>query len=425
MSSGRPPTKADPESRRIRPARATPSTRSASPATSASPREAWVWVSGITRSSRTDRRSRAIPCRSPARLPSEGRNYRILREKEGRESDMAGPMLSRTYNQNHVPRKYQRGKRRVIIYWTWSYPWEANRDTSELDNRFSTITEVRRVAWPAYEGTEGDAMNFLQGIAGTLELFHRSTLDFQRAVGEVTDYPVAVFQRIDQAGYKLPIDERILADTDTLLIFGLDHLVSEQEASADEVTAIREWLKRDDTCLLIGPHHDVGFTPHRQQRQMEYRHHGDELVPRQQRFGQYTRSLMKGLDVPVMNQFGLRPAVVPGTNQIAPLTINKDLDQRGLLDGVTTFNFHLHLPHYALTTEDTKSIHVLARQPIDLSRPHPFTAAGNREFNSFLWMPPKGTRGGDILLADSTIFTTLFGGTESLEHFWGNMAKLR
>ena len=115
---------------------------------------------------------------------------------------------------------------------------------------------------------------------------------------------------------------------------------------------------------------------------MEYKHHGDELVPRQQRFGQYTRSLMKGLDVPVLNQFGLRPAVVQGTDQIAPLTINKDLDKLGLLNGVTTFNFHLHLPHYALTTEDTKSIHVLARQPIDLSRPHPFTAAGNREFNS-------------------------------------------
>jgi len=32
---------------------------------------------------------------------------------------------------------------------------------------------------------------------------------------------------------------------------------------------------------------------------------------------------------------------------------------------------------------------------------------------------------GDILLADSTIFTTLFGGTESLERFWRNMAKLR
>src|SRR3954464_4006858 len=424
MSSGRPPTKADPESRRIRPARATPSTRSASPATSASPREAWVWVSGITRSSRTDRRSRAIPCRSPARLPSEGRNYRILREKEGRESDMAGPVLSRTYNQNHVPRKYQRGKRRVSIYWTWSYPWEANRNTSELDNRFSTITEVRRVAWPTYEGTEWDAMNFLQGIEGTLELFHRSTLDFQRAVGEVTDQPVAVFQRIDQAGYKLPIDERVLADTDTLLVFGLDHLVSEQEASADEISAIREWLKREGTCLLIGPHHDVGSTVDREQRQMEYRHHGDEMVPRQQRFGQYTRSLMKALDVPVMNQYGLRPATVRGQpDQIAPLTGYRDLDSLGLLRGVATFNYHLHLPHYAATSTDPKVI-VLSTQAIDSSRPHPFTEAGNKEFNSFLWMPPAQKRGGHILLVDLTVFTTLFGGTDSLKQFWLNVAGI-
>ena len=70
------------------------------------------------------------------------------------------------------------GKRRFSIYWTWSYPWEANRDLTELDNRFSTMTEVRRVAWPAFEGSEWDKMNFLQGIAGTLELFHRSTLAF-------------------------------------------------------------------------------------------------------------------------------------------------------------------------------------------------------------------------------------------------------
>ena len=91
---------------------------------------------------------------------------------------------------------------------------------------------------------------------------------------------------------------------------------------------------------------------------------------------------------------------------------------------MTTFNFHPHLPHYALTTEDAKSVHVLARQPIDLDRPHPFTAAGNTEFNSFLWMPPNGSAGGDILLADSTIFTTLFGGTDSLKHFWRNLAAM-
>ena len=160
------------------------------------------------------------------------------------------------------------------------------------------------------------------------------------------------------------------------------------------------------------------------QRQMEYAHHGDALVPRQQRFGQYTRSLMKALGVPVMNQFGLRPALVKGTTQIAPLSINKDLDKIGLLNGVTTFNFHPHLPHYAVTTDDAKAVHVLARQPIDLDRPHPFTAAGNTEFNSCVWMPPKDERAGHILLADLTIFTTLFGGTDSLETFWANLAKL-
>src|SRR5213075_174701 len=162
---------------------------------------------------------------------------------------------------------------------------------------------------------------------------------------EVTGHPVAVFQRIDQAGYKLPIDERILADTDTLLVFGLDHILSEQEASPEEIAAIREWLKREGTCLLLAPHHDVGFTSDFEQRQMEYLHHGDRLVPRQQRFGQYTRSLMNAFDVPVINRWGLRPAVAKGTKDIAPLTAFHDLDKPGLLKKVTTFNFHLHLPH--------------------------------------------------------------------------------
>ena len=335
-----------------------------------------------------------------------------------------GPQPPRTYNQNHVPRKYTPGKRRVSIYWTWSYPWESNRNIADLDNRFSTMTEVRRVAWPAYEGTEWDEVHFLQGIAGTLELFHRSTISFQSLAAEVTSHPVAVFQRIDQAGYKLPIDERILVDTDTLMVFGLDHLVSEQEASSGEIEAIREWLKRDGTCLLLAPHHDVGFTEDANQRQQEYLHHGDALVPRQQRFGQYTRSIMKGLGVPVTNQFGLRPAVVKGTKQIAPLAINRDLDRLGLLNKVTTFNFHPHLPHYALTIDDSKSVHVLTRQPIDLDRPHPFISAGNTEFNSCIWMSPDGQRAGNILLADSTIFTTLFGGVESLECFWRNISAM-
>jgi hypothetical protein len=338
---------------------------------------------------------------------------------------MSTPLLSaRTYNQNHVARKYTARKRRLSIYWTWSYPWEAQRDPAAMENRFSTMTEVRNVLWPHYETPEWSAANFLQGIAGTLELFHRSTLSFQKIAGEVTGQPVAVFQRIDQAGFKLPIDERLLADTDTLMVFGLDHLLSEQEAAPEEIAALKTWLQREGTCLLLAPHHDVGFSDDFRQRQIEYLHHGDTLVPRQQRFSQYTRSLMKALGVPVTNQWGLRPALVKGTKNIAPLTSFLDVDKLGLLKNVPTLNFHPHLPHYEVTATGGPAVQVLARQPIDPDRPHPFSAAGHTEFNCLLHLPPDEQRAGDIVMVDSTNFTTLFGGTESLENFWRNFAAM-
>jgi hypothetical protein len=324
-----------------------------------------------------------------------------------------------------VPRKYTPGKRRLSIYWSWSYPWESQRDLSEMENRFSTMTEVRRVAWQNYEKTEWGSAQFLQGIAGTLELFHRSALSFQQIAGEATGHPVAVFQRIDQAGYKQPIDERILDDCDTLLVFGLDHLASGEEAEPAEIQAINEWLKREGTCLLLAPHHDVGFTDDLEQQQVEYKHHGDALVPRQQRFSSYARSLLKALEIPVWNRWGLRPALVEGTRDIAPLTSFRDLDKLGLLNNVPTLNFHPHLPHYELTNDDGKTVQLLARQPIDPKRPHPFTAAGNTEFNCLLWLPPVGNRAGDIVMVDSTNFTTLFGGTDSLKNFWKNIATAK
>lgn len=328
----------------------------------------------------------------------------------------------RTYNQVHVPREYTHGKRRFSVYWTWSYPWEANRPVAELDNRYSTMTEVRRVGWPAYETLEFSRRMFQQGIAGTLELFHIGLVRFQQVIGEVTGHPVAVYQRVDQAGQKLPLDERVLEDTDTLMVFGLDHMITEQEAAREEIEAVQRFLAREGTCLILGPHHDIGASRDLTVRDMEYAHHGDPLVPRQQRFGRYTRSLMAGLGVPVENRYGLRSALTKGTTLPRPLVISRDLDTRGWLSGVTRFNFHMHLPHYAVTTSDTTAIHVLARQAIDLAHPHPFTEAGNREFNRFLWMPPSGRRAGDILLADSTLFSSLFSADESLERFWRNIA---
>lgn len=328
---------------------------------------------------------------------------------------------ARVYNTRHQPRPYTPGRRRVSVYVAWSYPAEAGRNPAELDNRFSTMTEVRRVAWPAYEKPEfADPTRFQQSIAGTLELFFWAWVPFQDFTAETTGHPVAMYQRVDQAGFVTPLDERVLADTDTLFVFGLDHMVTGQDATAGEVEALRAWVNREDSRLVLGPHHDIGADDDLKVRDVEYHHHGDALVPRQQRFGRYTRSLMESLGVPVENRYGLRPAVrEPG--KIAALNIDRDLDERGWLDGVSTFNFHMHLPHYAVTDGDDKSVRVLGRQPVDLSRPHPFTEAGDTEFNMFLWLPAAGPRAGDILMADSTIFSTLFGADDSLRNFWRNV----
>ncbi|MEV8637181.1 hypothetical protein AB0395_36620 [Streptosporangium sp. NPDC051023] len=337
---------------------------------------------------------------------------------------MSESRTARTYNQNHVPRPYTPGRRRVSIYISWSYPAEAGRNPAELDNRFSTMTEVRRVNWPAYEDPKwSDPLRFQQGVAGSLELFFWGWVPFQQFTRETTGHPVPVYQRIDQAGFPTPLDERVLDDTDTLLLFGLDHMVTGQEPTPEEVEAVRGFLAREGTCLVLGPHHDVGASDDLTVRDMEHHHHGDPLVPRQQRFARYVRSLMRELGVPVENRYGLRPAVRE-PRKIAPLSVARDLDTRGWLEGVTTFNFHMHLPHYAVTTERPDVVRVLGRQPIDPSRPpHPFTEAGNTEFNMFLWLPPGGERAGDVLLADSTIFSSLFGGDESLRAFWRNIVS--
>ena len=247
--------------------------------------------------------------------------------------------------------QYTPGERRFSIYWTWSYPWEANRDPTELDNRFSTMTEVRRVAWPGFETPEWDKMNFLQGIAGTLELFHRSTLAFQQLVGEATGHPVAVYQRIDQAGYKLPIDERVLADTDTLMVFGLDHLVSEQEAAPGEIDAIREWL--ESRRHLPAPGAASRCRLHRRHEAAP-----DGVQASRRRAGAAPAALRpvhaladeraRRARDSISSGSGLPSCRGPIRSRLLP--INKDLDKLGLLNGVTTFNFHLHLPHYALTT---------------------------------------------------------------------------
>src|SRR6266496_2267641 len=139
----------------------------------------------------------------------------------------------------------------------------------------------------------------------------------------------------------------------------------------------------------------------------------------------FSALIRRDLRCRLMNQYERRPATVKGTNDLMPVTAYRDLDKLGLLESVTTLNLHPHLPQYEVTTTDTNSIRLLARQPINLERPHPFVEEGNKEFNCFLWMPSADERPGDIVLADSTIFTTLFGVSDSLKNFWRNLATMR
>src|SRR5437773_10929149 len=107
--------------------------------------------------------------------------------------------LGRTYNETHVPRRHTPGNRRFSIYIYWSYPGEANRDVTELDNRFSTMVEVRRVGWPAFEAARfADPLLFQRGIAASRELFFLAWVPFQQHVVEVPGHPVAVEPRLDQ-----------------------------------------------------------------------------------------------------------------------------------------------------------------------------------------------------------------------------------
>ena len=87
---------------------------------------------------------------------------------------------------------------------------------------------------------------------------------------------------------------------------------------------------------------------------------------------------------------GLRPAVVEGTKDIAPLTTIRDLDP-----AAAHRRHHIQLPPplAALRVTARKTMGARPRaSAVDPNRPHPFTTEGNTEFNALIWMPPTGQR---------------------------------
>lgn len=326
--------------------------------------------------------------------------------------------------------------RKVGLYFAWSRPAEIQVDLGVLENRYPTLFEFRRALWPRVEALK-NPQTHAQSVQGFLD--HVILSDFERfrtVVKEATGQEVEVIQRLGDQPPARELDRDFLDRFDTLIVVSLDHFRTQQEATAGELDALRDFLRQEDRCLFLCPHHDLGAAsepdspdPAKQnlaQQLLEHTHHGDSLVPGQQRIGGFARSIFKGLGLPVENCWGLSPASMNG--QPAPLKIEKsalDTVDLALLDGVDTFNLHPHLPHLDIAPGSERTVEVLARQAINPgAAPHPFVTAGNQTFNALVRAHPIQV-GGRIYVNDATLWSSAFGGDQSLIRFWQNLARMR
>ncbi len=318
--------------------------------------------------------------------------------------------------------------RQVALYFSWSRADEAAAPLGVLEDRFPALFELRRLFWPRYEKF-ADPAKFDQGIGGFLDEIQLANFKlFADLASSWTGNPVRVAERKTDAGAS-PLDAGFLADVDVLIVMSFDSPQSEQRASNAEIDALRSFLGDPDHTLFVCPHHDIGNPEGLRsdelsaRQEIEFHHHGDPAIPARQRFGDFGLSLLDGLGVPVRNRFGLRPAKLPDGSP-APLEISAAADRDGLLNGVTTFNLHPHLPHFERRGESAAKLDVLARQTIDpAAPPHPFTAAGRRDFDALLQTKP-GVFPGRLLICDTTLWSSTAGGVDSLQRFWHNVVSV-
>jgi len=314
--------------------------------------------------------------------------------------------------------------RQVALYFAWSRPDEVTAPLGVLEDRFPALFELRRLFWPRFEKF-ADAAKFDQGVGGFLDNIQLPNFKlFADLAASWTGNPVRRAERRTDNGFR-PLDSAFLAGVDTLILIGFDSSRTGQQASEAEIGAVRSFLGDPGHTLFVCPHHDIGEThglPEAERlarQEIEFRHHGDPAIPARQGFGDFGLSLLSGLGLTVRNRFGLRPAKLANGSP-APLEIAVELDRSGLMQGVTTFNLHAHLPHLERLGDSLEKLDVLARQPIDMDAPpHPFTAGGRRHFDALLQSKADVFRG-RVLICDTTTFSSTVGGLDSLQLFWRN-----
>lgn len=317
--------------------------------------------------------------------------------------------------------------RNIVVYYAWSRQGERSAPLEVIEDRFPTLFESRRMNYPKYHEWS-DPQRFDQSIAGFLDHIMKPNFAmFAELATALTGHRVVEIERQADDGTLTPLDTRLLAAADTLIVISFDSNRTAQHASIGEIEALKTFLEHPDHLAFVCPHHDIGDAAstsdaERLERQLgEFLHHGDKTIPPRQQFGGFARSLLSALGVPVENRFGLRPAVAPDGSP-APVDIDAAIDRLGLLEGVRHFNLHAHLPHLERVAGTVSKLDVLARQHIDLAAPpHPFT----RERSTFdaLLQSRKDVFAGTLLVSDTTLWSSTAGGVDSLRRLWTNVVQ--
>ncbi|QIE28249.1 hypothetical protein SBC1_63530 (plasmid) [Caballeronia sp. SBC1] len=318
-------------------------------------------------------------------------------------------------------------KRKVLVYYAWSRPGENSAPLHVIEDRFPALFESRRMGFPRFHEFS-NLHQFDQSIAGFLDhIMKRNFTAFVDLAAALTGQSVTEIERVTDDGTLTPLDARLLSGVDTLIVISFDSLRTAQTAGSAEIETVRTFLGQPDHLAFICPHHDIGDVTglpegEQLQRQItEFEHHGDKTIPPRQRFGGLARSLLAGLGVPVENRFGLRPAP-EADGSPAPIEADTTLDRLGLLQSVSTFNLHPHLPQLERLGEAVNKLDVLARQRIDpAAPPHPF-AADHVRFDALLQSRPE-TFNGSLLVSDSTLWSSTAGGVDSLRELWTNVVQ--
>jgi hypothetical protein len=312
--------------------------------------------------------------------------------------------------------------RRIGMYFSWDRTAETGAPLDDLNDRFPTLYEVRRLFWPRYESL-GDAAH-RQDIEGYLQaIFFHNFARFEEEMARLTGTPIQRLERRTAAGETL-LTDRLLDGLDTLIVISFDSKRSRQAITRAEVESVRGFLARSGTSLFVCPHHDIGDvdgvpTDAALERQTaEYHHHGDIALPGQQRTGGFALSLMAGLGAPIRNRFGLRASTTEA-GEPAPVHLAAR-DWQHLLSGTPSLNRHPHLPHFERLDSAESLLEVLARQVVSVQAPpHPVMPPGSL-FDTVLQARPDAGLG-RLVICDATLWTSNNGGLDGLEVFWRNV----